>query len=108
MKNARSLTVADLEKFDKITKDLIDEDDCDDETLADSDYIIGDLCIGGVDYTIIHGFPGDNPSGFIFNKDKTYSVGEEMKEDLNEEPVLWYRKITGNVCSYEDKFWYAK
>lgn len=116
VENNRPLTLVDVENlyeygFDKslTSEDIGIVDYENDDHLKESDYIISDIKIGDSHYYLIHGFPGDNPQGAIFNSHKTYLVGECMPEDVDEsaEPIVWYNKITKGCCRYKETFWYA-
>ena len=77
----------------------------DDEYLVESDYVIFDLEINTVKYTMIHGFPGDNPAGVIFNENESYDIRNQG--DNKNEVYDWYNKTTENGSNFEDSSWYA-
>ena len=82
----------------------------DDEHLAESDWIIGDVIIGGKKYQIIHGFPGDTPIGMVFNDEVEFLVGAALgSNDVeNDEIEDWYTTKTKEQTKYLEPFWYSK
>jgi len=83
---------------------ICEEDDDDDFKLAN--WVIGELKFGEETYTMIHGFPGDNVLGLIFNKQQSYIVGRPTEKTDTSLPEQWYAEITENCCTYERPFWY--
>ncbi len=112
--NSRPLT---LEIYHDFTRQIgveffennlyIDAYNEDDEGLMDSDYIIADLEINGKTYIMIHGFPGDNPIGVIFNDTEKHIVGEGLDEKVNE-VKNWYRTASNNSSDFQQRFWYTR
>src|SRR4030042_3701432 len=107
--NVRPLTLADP---DRLGEDFWDDigltDYEDDEHVKQQDWIIGNITFDDVVYTIIHGFPGDNASGIIYNSNRKeyYMIGESMmEEDCQSVPQTWYLKETNDVSDFESPLW---
>ena len=106
MINSRALTLDDIKIHFKEGDEYMDyfvEDDTN-QNLVDQGYIIGTIKIDSIVYTIIHGFPGDNPQGIIFNDSITCRVGECI--DANGAIGEWYHKVTDGLSEFSDPFWY--
>ena len=103
--NVRFLKLEDTLNF---SGQLIDElaiDTYDDnEHLQESSYIICDILFRDKLYVLVHGFPGDNPVGAIFNHNETYIVGEGGQYNDNI-PENWYDDITEHATNYNHWFW---
>jgi len=112
MTNVRTLTLKDAEDS---TEDFWDEiglsDYENDEHVKEQDWIIGDITFDGVAHIIIHGFPGDNASGIIYDPvgKKYYMIGEGMtEEDCLSAPQMWYLQVTNHVMEWESPLWYNR
>lgn len=77
---------------------LMDRDDYDDEQLKSEDYVFVTLRHNDRSYYMVHGFPGDNAAGFIFNlkKEIKAEVGESC-QDVNKF-TNWYIGLGDDVC----------
>jgi len=102
--NAKPLTFAQYQVIQpKLGEEDVEYQDQDE--LDDCDVIIffyGDL-------QIIHGFPGDNPYGWILNdKSKLLHTFGECRECYSGDNheikkfLRWYDRITGDQCEYEE------
>lgn len=79
---------------------------------AEDDYIFCILKFREKEYYMIHGFPGDNSVGMIFNFDRRefYMVGElcpQSKPDNIHSLQKWYKQKTYGGSYYEDGYWYS-
>lgn len=79
---------------------------------AEDDYIFCILKFREKEYYMIHGFPGDNSVGMIFNFDRRefYMVGElcpQSKQDNIHPLQKWYKQKTYGGSYYEDGYWYS-
>lgn len=62
-----------------------------DQEFAEHDYVIGDLMMDGQNYIFIHGFPGDEPCGVVFNLDFSYICAVHHDDDANYDHITdWY------------------
>lgn len=102
--NVRPLTLSDPNNLGEDFWDDIGLTDYEnDEHVNSDDWIIGDVIFGEVVYTIIHGFPGDNASGIIYNSERKeyYPIGESIAEkDCQSAPQLWYLEATNDVTEF--------
>jgi hypothetical protein len=59
-------------------------------------------------YHLIHGFPGDEPVGFILLSNGSYeSINNSQSTNLHIELIVkWYKMITNDECDYDNDFWY--
>src|SRR5687767_11023723 len=91
--------------------------------IENEDYKKITLSINNNEYTLYHGFPGDAPVGCIFIESKYIvnlgygCLGRDMYIP-NEESIPskyvddiknikeWYKSITQNMTSFDDKFFY--
>nr|QBK93102.1 MAG: uncharacterized protein LCPAC403_02360 [Pithovirus LCPAC403] len=67
----------------------------DDEDLSNENYVFVVLEFERKEYTLIHGFPGDNPCGGFFDKDQNViiEIGDGAC-DPDDHPISkWYEKI---------------
>lgn len=79
---------------------------------AEEDYVFCLLKFRGKEYYMIHGFPGDNSVGLIFNFDRRefYMIGElcpRLKPDNIHPLQKWYKQKTYGGSFYEDSYWYS-
>ena len=111
IKYMRPLTLDDIPKLPLTDKTLdkiglIDYEE--DEELMEDNYVIGDIEINGKKYTMIHGFPGENASGVIYNQDEMHFVGQYIDAvEIDTIPLLWYSYVTRNGSNYSHDWWYA-
>lgn len=92
---------------DKIAEELyLLEDYVDDEYLDAQDFVILILMDGKDKYIMIHGFPGDNPLGVIYDQRDHIIVwvGEGMDESDSDPFYVWYNLITNNGIEYPSIF----
>lgn len=110
--NARPLTLADLDgSKETFWNEIGFTDYKDDEQVRRSDWIIGEITFNEYKYTIIHGFPGDNASGIIYNSTNKeyYIIGEGMMEkDCASVQGSWYIEITNDVTEFYHSWWHNK
>lgn len=119
--SSRALTIADV-KSEQYKLEDVDIDDLAlegyindeeeeaeiNEALIESGYIIGELMIDGEKYTLIHGFPGDNPVGvFIDAEGKKTFVGEAIDTDFDVRPSVWYEETT-DKSNFDNQFWHPR
>ncbi len=92
IKGLRRLSKDDLRQLsDIILAELYIEDLDDDVYLSDADYVWCELEKNGKTYTMIHGYPGDNPLGLIFVKDGSEAVAHVGEGcDDKDEWQQWY------------------
>ncbi len=91
--NVRKMTMDDFDKLPPVVCYITD--DPTDESLKNEDFIICDLEFSENNkYTFIHGFPGDNPAGMIYNDNS------EIYEDTMFHK--WYNEITHDCTTYPD------
>lgn len=108
--NTRALTLAEVATLPAEILDFagFNDNDDDDEVMTEFlqtyDFIIADLDLGGKKYTMVHGFPGDNPAGIIFNEEGHHLIGETAPQ--NSIPQKWYAKVTGDICDFSAVWWY--
>lgn len=70
------------------------------------------LRVDSVNYLLLHGFPGDNPIGFVFYTnihiaelgEHTCIYNTQWRTDA-EKIRIWYEEITEDACNYEDEMW---
>lgn len=80
--------------------DLEDEIGMIDDGLISNDYIIGDITIDNIKYTIVHGFPRC-PNGWIFNENEIHNIGELYTDEPYSVQQQWYMDLTDNVMNYD-------
>lgn len=87
----RRLKMADLDTHpDSIKECLGDWMIESDRDCVESDCVLGELEYNGAAYSFIHGYPGDNPSGVIWNETEQFLVGECEKQLTADPVVTWY------------------
>lgn len=89
--NIRHLTVDDLPNIPRAYYDIADFSEADNDSLKDEDYVLATLtCPNGSQYTILHGFPGDNADGIIYDNTLYIlaNIGESC-DDVND-LTHWY------------------
>jgi hypothetical protein len=93
--NKRQLTVDDIKTF---SDEFIGETDMclndrNQEDLNDGDFIIGIIEYNNKLYNLIHGFPGNNPRGLIY--DNNYNIIAELEHSLDEDNdfIKWYNSL---------------
>jgi hypothetical protein len=62
----------------------------------------------GNEYTIVHGFPGDEPAGCVLLENDEFLI-MGGKESTNSDLIAienWYWQITRECCDFKDTFWY--
>jgi len=108
----RQMTMAILQSLPEdvvIDSDLyLYEDYVEDDFLGEQEFIIVEMTYKGQTYTMIHGFPGDNPSGIIYNpasREIVARVGEGMTAETNLEK--WYFNVTHDCMDYSSEFFVA-
>lgn len=70
------------------------------------------LRVDSKNYVLLHGFPGDNPVGFVFYTtayiaelgENTCIYNTQWHQDA-EKIRKWYDEITEDCCNYEDEMW---
>ncbi|MFS8159960.1 MAG: hypothetical protein ACMG6E_07065 [Candidatus Roizmanbacteria bacterium] len=107
MSEVRPFTLLDASK---LSAELLDDmgfiDYTDDQYVKEQNWIIGKLTLANTIYTIIHGFPGDNASGAIFNEQEFYIIGEGLRAADNHPVQLWYLEVTDDATDWKSKLWY--
>lgn len=110
----RPLTFMLIEEL-KLSKKNLDDagiiDYEDDEHLFDSDYVYITFLLKGKIYSMVHGFPGDNPMGIVYRKNEYYIVGEGRPLIDNQPHSIideWYEEVTEELTGYKDDMWYAR
>lgn len=96
---------SDISSIPKHILYVIIDDDFDyyyenDEDLNKDDFLILKLKFEQKEYTMIHGFPGDNCAGVIFNENELYPIGEG-ESSTQSEPENWYYKITNDLEDFD-------
>ena len=77
--------------------------------LLEQNYIFGVILFNNKVYMTIHGFPGDNPNGVIYNNyNDSHKVGEMGMVDPLTSIQKWYIEVTEEVEDGFDKpQWYG-
>jgi hypothetical protein len=75
--------------------------------LERDDFVFVKIIIDKKNYKMIHEFPGDVPSGIIWDKKGKHYIGRSMDYRENDgSPQKWYCQITKDSTKYLDDFWY--
>jgi hypothetical protein len=100
--NIRQMQVTD---FEKIPEDYLERFDLgvqDYDYLRSQDFVYGELKNKetGKVYVLIHGFPGDNSDGCIYDPQNGEIVGEigEGCDEDEDEYTQWYHSLGDDVC----------
>lgn len=60
---------------------------------VEMDCAIGTISYGDEVYSFIHGYPGDNPDGIIWNDKEEFHVGEGLRNTSSDPVVDWYYQM---------------
>lgn len=133
MINTHSLTLEEIKTFSSLEERFADVNlfdwlsdsfnndyfDCNDrfsyiynsnKDLADNNWVIGQVTIKDKQYTIIHGFPGDNPIGLIFNETTAIQIyggrcsSHDQNENVNKNLESWYMQATNDATECVQSF----
>lgn len=99
LRDVRYLTMADIRNMPQYIIEEANLDDgyeCD-EDLKDTSYTISTLIHNNIHYTMVHGFPGDNADGIIYNDENIVAYIGESCDDVNEF-THWYLSFGDQVC----------
>lgn len=116
VRNVRQLTCADADEISALVDldvgadrmkyndfDLILADEQTQQNLIDQDMIIGDVDIQGKPYKFIHGYPGDEPCGVIYNADLTVVSGLHWSADKGIDVITdWYLESVNDYYMDDD------
>ncbi len=98
----RQLTLEDISSLSDEIADImcLDEEYQDNEYFQEQDFIIGILRHNDIEYSIIHGYPGDNATGIVFSGDTIIAhIGEGCDGDECDHFASWYASLNNeDLC----------